>query len=88
MGVHVQDEAEFAGPHQACYLRVQLIYSHRVHAHAKNVDPARAEPYRWRHRASSNALNRVSQEFLRASSMRARLFSSVSRCFRFRRTST
>jgi hypothetical protein len=33
-------------PHQACYLRVQLIYSYRVHAHAKNVDPARTRPYR------------------------------------------
>src|SRR5215207_345964 len=88
VGIHVQYEAEFAGPHQVCYLRVQLIYGYRVHTHTKDVDPARARLYMWRHRASSNALNRVSHEFLRANSTRARLFSSVSRRCRFRRTST
>jgi hypothetical protein len=86
VSVHVQDEAWFAGPYQACYLRVQLIYSNRVHAHAKNVDPTSTRPYMWRHRTSSSSEKRASHEFLRASSMRARLFSSVSRRCRFRRT--
>ncbi|HYQ84295.1 MAG TPA: hypothetical protein VEP28_09880, partial [Rubrobacter sp.] len=74
MGVHVQDEAGFTGPYQACYLCVQPIYSKRVHAHAKNVDPASTRrAYMWRHKVSSSSEKRASHEFLRASSMRARL---------------